>query len=134
MLPLALLAIALLAPPTCHVRGLLPDPVCTPGAVETVDVAVVCGTSTRERRHVTEEQRRAVLAAYGNPAGAFELDHLVPLELGGSNANANLWPEPGPDFKAKDHVENVLHGRVCSGKMTLEDAQRAIARDWTAVR
>jgi hypothetical protein len=25
---------------------------------------------------------------------AYELDHLIPLELGGSNDLRNLWPQP----------------------------------------
>jgi hypothetical protein len=102
-----------------------------------MDLAVVCGTSTKERRHVSDGLRRAVLEEYGiAPAagGAFEVDHLVPLELGGANALGNLWPEaaePTPGFHQKDEVENLLRRRVCSGAMPIEDAQRQIAADWT---
>jgi hypothetical protein len=112
--------------------------VCTPGVVVTTDLAVVCGTATKERRHVTEGLRRAVLEEYGiatAAASAFEVDHLIPLELGGSNALGNLWPEaavPPPGFHQKDLVENFLHRLVCSRAMSLEDAQREIAMDWTA--
>jgi hypothetical protein len=80
-----------------------------------------------------------VYAEYGiterNP-GDFEVDHLVPLELGGSNDIANLWPEaaaPPPGFHQKDQVENYLHDQVCSGSMNLLDAQRAIATNWLDV-
>jgi hypothetical protein len=122
----------------CHVNGLLPDVSCTPGAVATTDMQIVCGTSTRGRRNVTEAERRAVFVAYGlsprQPEGAFEVDHLVSLELGGSNALANLWPEAAPGFHDKDRVEDDLHRRVCSGAMSLDEAQRAIAADWTGLR
>jgi hypothetical protein len=114
--------------------GLLPDLACTPGAVATTDLDVICHTSTRGRRVVSRNARRRVFAMYGisphQPPGAYEMDHLIPLELGGSNAIANLWPEAAPGFHDKDQVENTLHARVCSGAMTLEDAQRAIAADW----
>jgi hypothetical protein len=118
----------------CRVEGLLPDRSCTPGAVATTSIAVVCHTSTRGRRDVSRAVRRRVFEAYGlaprQPRGAYEIDHLIPLELGGSNAPANLWPEAAPGFHDKDRVENELHARVCAGAMTLEAAQRAIAADW----
>lgn len=59
-----------------------------------------------------------------------ELDHLIPLELGGSSAAANLWPEIGPIPNPKDPVENALNHAVCSGRVSLRAAQRTIAADW----
>ncbi|MGO8993579.1 MAG: HNH endonuclease signature motif containing protein [Polyangiaceae bacterium] len=124
----------------CVARGPLPDPSCTPGAVGTTDRDVVCKQSTRARRHVSEEVHRLAFAEYGipypQPAGAYEVDHLIPLALGGNNAIANLWPEPSephPGFHEKDMVEDYLHREVCAGRMTLADAQRAIATDWSTV-
>ena len=124
----------------CAVRGPLPDPACTPGAVMTTDLDVVCHRSTRERRRVSAEVHRLALTEYGfsypQPLGAFEVDHLIPLELGGDNLIANLWPEaaePAPGFHQKDRVENYLHRQVCAGAMNLADAQRQIATDWLKV-
>lgn len=123
--------------PACRVKGLLPDPVCTPGAAQTSDLGVICGTSTSVRRQVSEETRQRAFAEYGvalhNPPGTYELDHLIPLEIGGSNDIANLWPEAAPGFRRKDEVEDFLHDSVCSGRMGVSDAQRAIASDWTRV-
>jgi len=65
-----------------------------------------------------------------------EVDHLISLELGGSNDIANLWAEPykpKPGAREKDKVENWLNKQVCSGAMTLTDAQRAIVTDWPKV-
>jgi quercetin dioxygenase-like cupin family protein len=65
-----------------------------------------------------------VYAEYGiaeRSLGDYEVDHLVPLELGGSNDVANLWPEaaaPPPGFHEKDLVENSLHDRVCAGSIS----------------
>ena len=76
----------------------LPDPIMTPGAVDpAATLDVVCNGTTRERRHVTAAERAEVLSAYNIPAaqGAYyEIDHLVPLAIGGANVVANLWPQP----------------------------------------
>jgi hypothetical protein len=134
----------------CVARDGLPDPACTPGAVDArVGQANVAATicvrgytrTVRPPVGVTNAIKRRAIAAYGNYAGSdlrnYELDHLISLELGGAPADeANLWPEAhsGPrGSEAKDAVENFLHQQVCAGKMTLADAQRAIATDWVRV-
>lgn len=98
----------------------------------------VSGYSSRVR-NVSGSTRRDVFTAYGiaypPPSGAFELDHLIPLELGGDNSRPNLWPEPyhgNGSADVKDHLENHLHALVCSGQVALSTAQRAIAGDWVA--
>lgn len=80
----------------------------------------------------------------------YEEDHFIPLETGGmSNDPRNLWPEPWGDdahplhrtekyagialvggAHLKDHVENAMHRDVCSGKITLVEAQQRIQQDW----
>jgi hypothetical protein len=133
-------------PGACHARGRgrysLPDPRCTPGAIDPAvtpsDIAAtICragySESVRPAESVTEPEKRASLAAYGDhrPLHYYEYDHLVSLELGGArNDPRNLWPEPGASPNPKDELENRLHDRVCDGEMTLGAAQRAIAHDW----
>jgi hypothetical protein len=125
---------------TCHARdgGQLPDRRCTPGAYDpAVTTAVLCsaGYSTSSYR-APESQTETfkfseAYPAYGVAGGTTsELDHLIPLELGGANDAANLWPEVGSLPNPKDHVENALHDAVCSGQVALRAAQRAIAIDW----
>lgn len=67
----------------------------------------------------------------------YELDHLIPLELGGCpKCEANLWPEPRnvfPGASERDEVESYLHDQVCSGAMPLAEAQQEIASDWYSV-
>ena len=125
----------------CVSQNALPDPACTPGAIipaATKDKVCVPGYSG-ETRNVTESEKNAVYAEYGimsHKAGEYEVDHLISLELGGSNAIANLWPEPAeprPGFHEKDKVENYLHEQVCSGALSLKDAQYKIAHDWMGV-
>jgi hypothetical protein len=124
----------------CQARGPLPDPACTPGAVMTTDIDVICHQATGPRRNVPASVHREAFTDYGftypQARGAFEVDHLIPLELGGDNVIANLWAEPAtptPGFHQKDLVENYLHRQVCAGSMTLADAQRMIATDWMIV-
>jgi hypothetical protein len=91
-------------------------------------------------RNVPQAKKFAVEKEYGMAPGyygrALEIDHIVSLELGGSNAIANLFPEPGSgpaNYHDKDRLENRLHDLVCSGAMSLRLAQRGIARDWEAL-
>jgi hypothetical protein len=61
----------------------------------------------------------------------YEEDHLISLELGGSpNDPKNLWPEPGSSPNPKDEIENLCNKKVCSGQITLTQAQHEIATDW----
>jgi hypothetical protein len=118
-----------------------PDPGCTPGDIlpdATKDKICVSGYSSSVR-NVPSSEKDAVYAEYAithHTTGQYEVDHFVSLELGGSNDISNLWPEaaePQPGFHQKDQVENYLHDQVCSGAMTLADAQKAIATNWLAV-
>jgi hypothetical protein len=118
-------------------HGVLPDPKLTPGDTftgATVDDICTPGWS-REHRHVTEKMRDKVYAEYGRTRGpgCCEVDHLIPLELGGSNDIKNLWPQPDdprPGDAEKDSLENDLHARVCKGEISLDDAQKCIASNW----
>lgn len=92
-------------------------------------------------RHVNESQKKRICAEYsqmdGCPGSGFEIDHLISIELGGANSDANLWPQPVDakdlvGFHEKDKVENALHRKVCSGEISLPAAQQCIARDWYA--
>jgi len=120
--------------------SLYPDSGLTPGAVfddVTADQVCVPGYASSVR-NVTSVERAQVYVEYGiaDVPGAAEVDHFIPLELGGSNDITNLWPEPyqpTPGAHEKDRVENYLHNQVCSGAMALDDAQAAIASDWYAV-
>ena len=117
-----------------------PNPILTPGDVFAgVGAAQICvkGYSTKVR-DVSIEEKDRVYAEYGiahHTTGEYEVDHLVPLELGGSNDIKNLWPEPAlptPGFHQKDLLENKLHDLVCAGQLPLPVAQHAIASDWYA--
>src|SRR3954465_10888210 len=120
----------------------MPNPQQTPGkANPALTKAILCspGFHTKPYRHVSASEKRAACAAYGIfkgcPGRGYEIDHLIPLELGGSNDMLNLWPQPASrrgvvGYQDKDALENHLHRMVCSGEISLGGAQSRIAHDW----
>ena len=122
--------------------GTMPDPTLTPGAVRTTNIGEICSTGTRELRHWSRERDTKILAEYGLPNVAghigYEIDHLIPLSIGGSDADANLWPQPRRSIEpvwnaeTKDDLEWKLRDLVCGGALDVRTAQRAISEDWTA--
>jgi hypothetical protein len=119
---------------------IMPDPQLTPGATLEVTTSDICVPgSTKKVRRVPAAVKKQVYAAYGiqnHAPGEYEVDHLIPLELGGSNAVKNLWPQSFQtqpwNAHVKDHLENELHRLVCGGELDLNTAQRDIATDWIA--
>jgi hypothetical protein len=131
----------------------LPDPKCTPGAVNpTLTLEVLQNKAFRTGACVRDlatspQQKNLTYSWYGiaQPAGNIgknqtcEKDHLISLELGGADTLDNLWPQCGPDgvplpsrfFKEKDLVENYLAAMVRDGSIPLAQAQHGIAQDWT---
>jgi len=123
----------------CLAQNAKPDSACTPGAAfPDATAAEICVSGYASRaRDVSVDEKRQAYAQYGltypQRTGAYEADHLVPLELGGSNDIANLWPEaasPTPGFHEKDGLEDWLHDQVCAGALDLASAQQEIATDW----
>ena len=122
----------------CVAANALQDSACTPGAIITsATKAQICTSGyAKSVRNVPTSEKDQVYAEYGithHSAGEYEVDHLVSLELGGSNDIANLWPEaasPKPGFHEKDQVENYMHDQVCSGAISLQQAQIQIATNW----
>ena len=148
--------------------GALPDPTYTPGATDPAVsqqtlAATICAygwtRTVRPPESYTEEVKRLEAQSGGTVAyggvtyhvhgwaladpnlSHYELDHLIPLELGGAPADPrNLWLEPyeapkgdappGGGAQTKDNVESAAREAVCAGRLTLQDAQRAIASNW----
>jgi hypothetical protein len=130
-----------------------PDPVRTPGEINQEIAQDNIGDTICSRHWSTQSIRPPAgyttrlkveqIREYGyadHSLRDYEEDHFIPLELGGHPTDPkNLWPEPFdtsiPDGGAhfKDKVENYLHAQVCSGSMTLEEAQKEIASDWYRV-
>jgi len=115
----------------------LPDPSLSPGDTLDVTAADICVTGYSSKvRDVPQSVKNQVYAEYGitsHEPGSYEVDHIISLELGGSNSIRNLFPEPYfGDWNAhiKDKLENKLHSLVCSGQLDLTTAQQEISTDW----
>ena len=117
-----------------------PDASKTPG--DTLDVTKddICVPGySKKVRNVPQSVKQQAYDDYGithRQPGQYEIDHLISLELGGSNSIRNLWPQSyitKPwNAHVKDALENRLHQEVCSGQTDLKQAQRDIAGDWIA--
>ena len=136
----ALAVVLLVALPRCASRPAAPAVVAswtlTPG-VRNPDVTQATIRSTicvhgwtrtiRPPSDYTSRLKLEQMRAYGLRGGPhdFQEDHLISLELGGHPTDPrNLWPEPYPRAADVDRTENELNAAVCSGRMSLEAAQR----------
>ena len=101
--------------------------VCVPGWTKTV----------RPRFKVTNAIKLAKLRELGlteADRSRFELDHIIPLALGGAPDDLrNFQLEPWGEAEEKDAIEACLVRAVCAGKITLDEARRRIWSDWRHV-
>ena len=131
---------ALLALSSCNAPELTRAPV--PGATDPAITSanarqIVCRmgyTSTiRPTREWSHGVKVRLLAEQHLPGQIkdYELDHLIPLNIGGAPRDpANLWLQRWDEARAKDDDELELYHAVCSGRMTLEQAQRRMLDKW----
>jgi hypothetical protein len=115
--------------------AVLASPTLTPGSLNpdvtqaTIDetICVKGWTATvRPPASYTGQLKLEQMPEYGesgSPSG-YQEDHLISLELGGNPTDPhNLWPEPYPRAADVDQIENELNAKVCSGELTLAEAQ-----------
>lgn len=118
----------------------LPDPNITPG--DTLDVTaqdIAVPGYSKKVRNVTSSVKKKAYLNYGitrREKGEYEVDHLISLQLGGSNSIRNLWPQSYQtqpwNAYIKDALENKLHDEVVDGRMDLATAQKMISTNWIA--
>ena len=119
-----------------HADPFVADPVRTPGVLnpdvsEATLAATICKhgwtRTIRPPTAYTDALKRRQVREYGlaGPISGYQEDHLISLELGGHPTDPrNLWPEPYPRAARVDTIENELNAQVCSGALSLDDAQR----------
>jgi hypothetical protein len=112
------------------------DPVRTPGVLNPhVTQANIRSTicrhgwtaTIRPPTSYTNDLKRKQMRLYGETGSlsGYQEDHLISLELGGNPTDPrNLWPEPYPRAAEVDRTENELNAEVCSGRLTLAQAQQ----------
>jgi hypothetical protein len=141
VLSLVAIALVVLALPRCRpgppaLSPMRASPQLTPGALNPAVTPATLSTTicrhgwTRTIRPpvaYTNDLKQKQMRAYrrrGPPSG-YQEDHLISLELGGDPTDPrNLWPEPYPRASTVDGIENDLNAQVCSGKLSLDAAQR----------
>jgi hypothetical protein len=132
----ALLVLALVLRMHRGAPAIVADAVRTPGILNADVTQATIGSTicvrgwTRTIRppvEYTNDLKLRQMREYGEtgPPSAYQEDHLISLELGGDPNDArNLWPEPYPRASDVDRIENELNAKVCSGTLSLADAQR----------
>jgi hypothetical protein len=134
---LLLLGVAMLAPHRAAQKpAYAADPVRTPGVLNpdvtqaTINATICVRGWTKTIRpptSYTNELKQKQMRDYGvgGALSDYQEDHLISLELGGHPTDPrNLWPQPYPRASTVDAIENDLNDRVCSGELTLAEAQR----------
>jgi len=115
-------------------------PHCTPGATNSCRhpdtiARTICRAgwtaTVRPPVTVTDTIKAASARAYSiTPGTRGELDHEIPLEIGGDPCSAddvaNLWFEAGPIPSPKDQIENTLNHATCAGLIPLVVAQSSV--------
>jgi len=141
--PFAITLLAALTAPTALAFEVRPNPNLTGGSVriDGHDISATCGHSKAYRGSMNHSRRDEILTLYGLPPGEhpdYEIDHLIPLCLGGSDDPSNLWPQPRRSIEpkwnaeAKDRLERRMCDLVCTGQLEIGAAQEVIAKDWIA--
>lgn len=114
----------------------LPNRKLTPGHAVDVAAADLCKPGDKNpARDIPIALKCQVFYKYRinrNDIG-YNVDHLIPVRLGGSNSIDNLWPQPLSGewcWRRKNKLERRLRKLVCRGQLDLKQAQQEIATDW----
>lgn len=93
-----------------------------------VDAAHVCTPGYASKiRNVPDSIKHKIC----KPKTDCIVDHVISLELGGSNDISNLAAQTKADAHRKDLFENALHKRVCGvSAFPLDSAQHVIWMEW----
>ena len=117
----------------------LPSSFLTPGDARKVTKEQICAPGYAASIKPTKESAKEdAFSRYGLCDGVSKtdvLDHLIPVELGGTDSVENMWPEPVKgewNATQKDALEVKLVSMVCEGTLTVKQAQTAIKKNWVA--
>jgi hypothetical protein len=96
--------------------------------------------TVRPSTSYTQGLKKLMLSRAGvdpKEAVKYELDHFVPLAIGGHpRSEDNLWLQRWDgewNARVKDRLERKLQVMVCAGRITLHAARTAVQDDWHAV-
>lgn len=117
----------------------MPNPKLTPGNTLNLKKDDLCGSTQKTLDgSLPISLKRKVFDRYGirtDKSTPHNIDHLIPVSLGGSNSIENLWPQPLAgewSYYHKNQLERRLRKLVCKGELDLEKAQQEISSDWVS--
>lgn len=140
------LSTALHTPILSAQRGAILPPLETPGAVDPTVTQLnidetICRSgysrSVRPAYAVTDMIKRRLMRSQhpGEQLTDYELDHLIPISIGGAPLDGrDLWIQRRrgqANASDKNILAYVLWRLVCEHRVPLQTAQRAISHDWT---
>ncbi len=123
-----------------NVSAATPNPDQTPGMTVPVTANEVCEQrELDEGRPVSSSLADVVFSQYGirDPQPRrYEVDYLITPALGGAEDVRNLWPQPYSvgmwNSRVKDALEDRLQNLVCTGRLSLAEAQQELSKNWVA--
>jgi hypothetical protein len=122
-----------LAPAAFADPAAVPDPALTPGVVATSDAHTICVRGYDRAQRVWHD-KADTLRKYGIPmsrAAEFEDDGLIPICLGGDNADPrNHWPMKWDEAVTKDELEGYACRQVCIHGASVIWWQNGFRTDW----
>lgn len=147
--------IVLNAPGHIAPANLYPNSSLSPGLAQTQDIGLLTQTNptySQSHRKTTEFMKEAVRKEYPNCPREQEIDHIIPLAIGGADDVKNLWCQPehlywdptqtgkygvaSPSidygYHTKDVLEAYLAIQVKARTISPRDAQSCILKDWVA--
>ncbi len=94
--------------------------------IASTDVNEICSSdglpgSAYSRSHRVVKRR---------PVPGHQIDHTIPLCLGGADADANIQIQPIDEALVKDEFERSVCRAVCSGAIDLHGAQQFFIERW----
>jgi hypothetical protein len=122
--------------PLQHGPVSLPDELLTPGDVDTTDPKVICAWNySPEHRNKNQDKKFKIMSMlqYGldvRTENQYEGDHLIPIEIGGKDSMPNYWPQPWPEAREKDALENYAHADICYYHGSVVWWQEGFRTDW----
>jgi hypothetical protein len=114
------------------------NPTVTPSTIQSTICVKGWSASIRPPLSYTNRIKKQKMADMGLPLeliGDFQLDHKLPISLGGSAHDPrNLVLQDLDEAEEKDIVERCLRIAVCAGAVDLGEAQQAVWIDWRSAR
>jgi len=126
---------ASILPPAATIGAI--DPAITQADIDMTICRPGYARSARPSYAVSGPLKRRLMEAEhpGEASADYELDHLIPISLGGAPLDMrDLWLQPRrgrANAGDKNALAYVLWRLVCEHRVPLRTAQSAISRDWT---